>query len=184
MEQHLKKRILGAFVTVVAIAIALPIILEGSRSRLALPSDVPAMPEAPVWAHVEDERRVRIELEALNDGRAEESIRMPETQVAQQNETAPTGSQGDRTELDGDNLPLAWTLQLGAFSDEKNAFGLRDTLRAKGYKAYTRKFPDDDLTRVYVGPEMQRSQIEALQKKLRTEQKQKDIYIRRYRAES
>ena len=66
----------------------------------------------------------------------------------------------------------------------KNAFDLRDTLRAEGYKAYTQKFPGDDLTRVYVGPEMQRSQIEALQKKLRTELKQKDIYIRRYRAES
>lgn len=184
MEQHLKKRVLGAFVTVLAIAIALPIVLDGSRRRLALPSDVPPMPATPDWAHVDDERKVRIELEQLASGEAAQQIAIPATPVAEQNEAVPPGLQGDRTELDSNNLPYAWTLQLGAFADEKNAAELRDRLRGKGYQAYTQSFPGDNLTRVYVGPETQRSQIEALQKKLRKELKQQDIYVRRYRAES
>ena len=104
--------------------------------------------------------------------------------MAEQNEQADPGSRGDQTTLDSDNLPYAWTLQLGAFSDEKNAFDLRDKLRKQGYKAYTQAFPDDNLTRVYVGPEVQRSEIERLQDKLKKTLGMKDIYLRRYRAES
>jgi DedD protein len=184
MEQHLKKRILGAFVTVIAVAIALPIVLDGSRSQLALQSDIPPMPDMPEWSRVEDERRVRIELEQLASGEAAAQIAVPDTDVVEQNDPAPPRGQSDRTELDSNQLPYAWTLQLGAFSEQKNAFALRDQLRAKGYKAYTQEFTSDKLTRVYVGPELQRSQIETLQKQLRKELKQQDIHIKRYRAES
>lgn len=184
MEQHLKKRILGAFVTVIAIAIALPIVLDGSRSQLGLSSNIPPMPETPDQAYVEDERKVRIELEQLASGEAQQQIAVPETDVVEQNDPLPPGAKMDRTTLDSNNIPYAWTLQLGAFSEEKNAYGLRDKLRGKGYKAYTQIFPGDQLIRVYVGPEVQRSEIEALQKKLQKELHQDDIRIKRYRAES
>ncbi len=184
MEQHLKKRILGAFVTVIVVAIALPIVLDGSRSQLALQSNIPPMPDMPEWSRVEDERRVRIELEQLASGEAAAQIAVPEMDVVEQNDPAPPRGQSDRPELDSNQLPYAWTLQLGAFSEQKNAFALRDQLRAKGYKAYTQEFTGDKLTRVYVGPELQRSQIETLQKQLRKELKQQDIHIKRYRAES
>ncbi|WP_430462307.1 SPOR domain-containing protein [Thalassolituus sp. LLYu03] len=184
MEQHLKKRILGAFVTVIAIAIALPIVLDGSRSQIGLTSDMPPIPETPDWAYVEDERKVRIELEQLDSGEAAEQIAVPESEIVEQNAPLPPGAKMDRTSLDSANIPYAWTLQLGAFSDDKNAYALRDKLRDKGYKAYTQKFPQDTLTRVYVGPEVQRSEIEALQKKLQAELKQQDIPVKRYRAES
>ena len=184
MEQHLKKRVVGAFLTVVAFAIALPLVLDGARSKVGLRSDIPPMPDAPDWAVVEDEQKVRIELEQLASGEAEEAVRIPDIPVAEQDEQAQPGSKGDQTSLDADNLPYTWTLQLGAFSDEKNAFELRDKLRQKGYKAYTQAFPGDNLTRVYVGPEVQRSEIERLQAKLMKELRQKEIFIRRYRAES
>lgn len=184
MEQHLKKRILGAFVTVVAIAIALPIVLDGSRTQIGLQTAIPPMPETAESGYVEDERRVRIELEQLASGEAEQQIAIPQTRVVVQDDPQPPGTKVERTSLDDEALPYAWTLQLGAFSDSANANGLRDRLRNKGYKAYTQTFPGDNLTRVYVGPEVQRAEIEALQKKLMKELDQKDIHIKRYRAES
>jgi len=184
MEQHLRKRILGALLTVIAIAIALPIVLDGSRSKTIMNSDIPPMPAAPDWAQVENEQKIRIELEELDSGKAASDIAIPPVDVVNSDEAAVPDTKSDETTLDSNNLPYAWTLQLGAFSDEKNAFDLRDKLRKKGYKAYTQAFPGDELTRVYVGPEVQRSEIETLQAKLKKELKLKDIYIRRYRAES
>lgn len=180
MEQHLKKRILGALATVLAIGIALPVILDGSRQEKELLTDVPPMPEMPEWAGVEDERRVRVELQQLAEGDSEEKIELAEPQVVTQDVPAAPGAPGDRGAQDEQGVPYAWTLQLGAFSDAKNANSLRDRLRARGYKAYTEEFPETRLIRVYVGPEVQRSSIEALQQKLRQELGQKDIHIKRY----
>lgn len=42
----------------------------------------------------------------------------------------------------------------------------------------------DGLTRVYVGPELQRSKIEALQQQLKKELQQSDLHIKRFKAES
>ncbi len=180
MEQHLKKRILGAFVTVLAIGIALPVILDGSRHEAEFLTDVPPMPELPEWAGVDDDRRVRIELQQLADGNSQNALEIPEPVVVTQDDPAPPRGQSDRSSLDEQKVPYVWTLQLGAFAEARNAYALRDQLRAKGYKAYTEEFPDSRLTRVYVGPEVQRASIEALQKKLQSELGQQDIHIKRY----
>ncbi len=77
MEKHLKKRILGAVVTVVAIAILLPIVIDGSRKRLTLNDDVPPMPQMPEWAEVENQKRIRIDLEKLASGDAQKHLTPP-----------------------------------------------------------------------------------------------------------
>ena len=182
MEQHLKKRILGAFVTVLALGIAMPIVLDGSRSHIQLQSDVPAMPVMEPWQPIENERHVRIDLETLASGDADEEVELTEVRVVEQDDPAALGSKGDRAALDDQQLAYAWTLQLGAFEKRSNAHALRDKLRNKGYKAYVQEFASDKLTRVYVGPELQRSKIEALQQTLRTELKQRDIHIKRFKS--
>ena len=180
MELHLKKRIVGALLTVTAVALVLPVVLDGSRHDESLLQDVPPRPELPDWAVVEDERRVRIELQQLASGDAEQALQQAVPEVVSQDAAVPPRSQSDRTMPDEQGVPYAWTLQLGAFSDVNNANALRDQLRAKGYKAYTEAFPDGNLTRVYVGPELQRAAIETLQKKLQQELGQNDIHIKRY----
>lgn len=184
MEQHLKKRILGAFVTVVALAIAMPIVLDGSRSQISLDSDIPPQPAMEPWQPIKNERHVRLDLEQLATGDAEKAIKMPEINVVETNDAPQQGSHGDRAVADSQSLPYAWTLQLGAFEKRKNAHALRDRLRKQGYKAYVQELGNDRLTRVYVGPELQRSKIEALQQKLRKQLKQNDLHIKRYHAES
>lgn len=180
MELHLKKRIVGALLTVTAFAMVLPVVLDGKRQDASMLQDVPPMPELPDWAVVEDERRVRIELQQLASGETGRVLQQEIPELVSQDAAVPPRSQSDRTMPDEQGVPYAWTLQLGAFSDVNNANTLRDQLRGQGYKAYTEVSADSGLTRVYVGPELQRAAIESLQKKLQQEMQQGDIYIKRY----
>ena len=59
-------------------------------------------------------------------------------------------------------LAEAWVIQVGAFSSEQNAQGLRDKLKAAGYTAFVKgiKGGNGPLFKVYVGPEIRRAQME------------------------
>ena len=64
--------------------------------------------------------------------------------------------------------PAAWAAQFGSFAERRNAFVLRNRLRAKGYPAFTESIAGEqgEITRVLVGPEPTRARtvatIEAL----------------------
>ena len=76
--------------------------------------------------------------------------------------------------------PTAWVVQLGSFSSEQNAQALRDRLRAKGYPAFVERISEGEgaTIRVRIGPELLRSNAEALQQKLEQEMKLKGIVMR------
>lgn len=76
--------------------------------------------------------------------------------------------------------PTAWVVQLGSFSSEKNALALRDRLRAKGYAAFVERITEGEgmAIRVRIGPELLRSNAEALQQKLEQDMKLKGIVMR------
>ena len=63
----------------------------------------------------------------------------------------------------------AWALQLGSFSQHTNALVLQDQLRAKGYRAFVVKTKRSSNTRyeVRIGPDLDRSNIEKIAKKLK-----------------
>ncbi|MCY0966600.1 SPOR domain-containing protein [Parathalassolituus penaei] len=81
MDKHLKKRILGAVVTVVVLAIALPVVIDGSRQQLPIGDDMPPMPPMPDWAEVENQQRIRIDLDKLARGEPQGEL-MPPTDEA------------------------------------------------------------------------------------------------------
>lgn len=70
-------------------------------------------------------------------------------------------------QLDADQLPAAWALQLASFRQEANARELRTRLINSGYRVYIRH--GDDVVRVFVGPEMDRSRLESLKGRLKDE---------------
>lgn len=78
--------------------------------------------------------------------------------------------------LDQQGVPVAWTLQLAAFKDRSNAEGLRDRLIKSGYKAYVRE--KNALTRVFVGPEVQRERLEQLKQQFQREMKLEGLILR------
>lgn len=78
--------------------------------------------------------------------------------------------------------PMAWVVQLASFSQPKNAERLIRRLRGKGLTAYTRttRKPDNTtLTRVYVGPELQRNKAHQVQQRLKQEFKLNGV-VRKY----
>lgn len=182
MELHLKKRLVGAFITVVALAIFLPVILDGSRSYQLLDTLAPPKPPTPQWSTTEYEQQVRNEVEELASGQASADIRIPDSELVREDTPAPESVAPDSTQLDEQGLPYAWTLQLGAFDQRDNAHRLRDELRGKGYKAYV--LEGEKVTKVFVGPELTREAAEKLKRRLTSELGYGEIFIRRYKAES
>ncbi len=77
--------------------------------------------------------------------------------------------------------PAAWVVQLGSFSNEQNAWALRDKLRNKGYRAFVERVSEGSniVIRVRIGPELQRAKAEAVQQKLEKEMKLKGIVMSR-----
>ena len=181
MAQNLKQRILGALVTLLALALLLPIILDSKKSIESFNTEVPAMPEQPDWAQVENEPRVRQELQKLAEGQAEQELEpqssaIAETPAPQAPAASPQAQALSTQDQEPARMPAAkateaWVLQAGAFSEVKNANALRDKLRSKGYKAFTQNIANRNMTAVFVGPELKRDKLEQVQTKLNKELK-------------
>ncbi len=68
-------------------------------------------------------------------------------------------------------LPQGWVVRLGSFSDSENASNLVTRLQSAGYKAYSRAMRSGQgaLTGVFVGPWLDRGQVNEYQQKLQEE---------------
>lgn len=167
MEQSLKYRLAGLAIIVLAAGVILPLIFDGEgykeRHLASAIPDAPGLPEvvkiepvtvpaqapetlaAPVKPVVVEKRPAKVE-KAIIAHAPEESV------------------DADAPVLDQQGVPVAWTLQLATFSDEANAKGLRSQLVKAGHKVYTRK--QGTLVKVFVGPDLQRSKLEKLKRRL------------------
>jgi DedD protein len=183
MEANLKARVIGAVVTVFALALILPNVLKGQNLAEDSLSTIPATPSTPSWVDEKQSSRVRIELNALATGRFEEKITAPEPRYVLQDDPKKPAITGERAGLNDAGAAIAWTLQIGAFKNSKNANELRDSLRAKGYKAYILKNGIGTYDRVYVGPMLQRSKAERLKDEISKEIDIKDIRLRQFTPE-
>ncbi len=183
MEINLKARIIGAVVTVLAMALILPNVLQNKRAEYLVVNDMPDKPATPIWVDEKQSSRVRIELNSLASGEFEQKITAPEPKYALQDDPKNLHVAGERAALDEQGAAIAWTLQLGAFKNSSNANELRDSLRNKGYKAYILKNGTGTFDRVYVGPMLQRSKAERLKIELSKETDIKDIRLRQYTPE-
>jgi DedD protein len=183
MEGNLKARILGAVVTIIAMALILPNILAEKELYDPLRSEIPPKPPMPDWVGKIDSTRVRIELNELASGKFEKSITAPEPRVVKKDDPKIQHESGKFGSLDQVGGAIAWTLQVGAFKTSKNAIAFRDKLRSKGFKGYILKNGDASLDRVYVGPMVQRSQAEQTKAKLLEEMAIKGIRLQQYKPE-
>ena len=94
----------------------------------------------------------------------QESAAAPQESAAETAGTAPDG----------------WAVQLGSFSVPKNALALRDRLRAKGYTAFIESgfTATGGVSRVFVGPVLDRGRAESSMAKLRREMQLEGIVVR------
>nr|VFK02553.1 MAG: DedD protein [Candidatus Kentron sp. H]VFK02746.1 MAG: DedD protein [Candidatus Kentron sp. H]VFK06664.1 MAG: DedD protein [Candidatus Kentron sp. H] len=85
------------------------------------------------------------------------------------------------TSTDPKPASSAWVVQVGSFSDQKNALRMRDRLRAKGYRAFVKSVKGNltkAVTRVFVGPTLRREDALRASKKLRGDLDIKGIVMR------
>ncbi len=162
MDDKLKQRLIGALVLIIAAVVFLPMLLSGQDETVRVEVEVP---EAPVMDESEIKAAAPIELPQpepvpgipVSDEMAQ-SPPVPEMpQVPVETVSAPEPPQPEVAApaiVEGN-----WVVQLGSFTSAANAQALRDTLVSQGYNAYTlsAKVDGSDITRVFVGPLIDRA---------------------------
>lgn len=131
---------------------------------------VPAVQQQEAVAAVKPEEKERA---APVNGAAEKAP------AKKANVIMPAPGSVEQTETEKKGL-TAWVVQLGSFSSRENADNLSEKLRQAGYPAFVEpvKSGSETAYRVRVGPELLRSDAQALQKKLDQNFQQKGIVLR------
>jgi len=82
--------------------------------------------------------------------------------------------------LNHQGLPDAWVVQVGSFTTQEAANKLRDDLQADGQKAYVRTTTTNGNTvsRVYIGPKLDRNQALAVKEEMDKRLKIKSMVMR------
>jgi DedD protein len=108
---------------------------------------------------------------------ATKSTHTPSTKPAAAKKAAPKTRMGTvKPVLDQQGVPTGWTLQLASFKERTNAVALQQRLKKLGYKAYIRN--KGDLSKVFVGPDLQKKVIERLKAELKRKLKLDGLVLR------
>ncbi len=82
--------------------------------------------------------------------------------------------------LNAQGLPDAWVVQVGSFTTKEAAHKLRDDLQEDGQKAYVRTTTSGSgsISRVYIGPKLDRAQAQAIKEQMDKRLKVKSMVMR------
>ncbi|MFO7703679.1 MAG: SPOR domain-containing protein [Halopseudomonas sp.] len=186
MDSKLKQRLIGALVLIIAAVVFLPMLLTGQDETVSVEVEVPEQPEMssepiapaapiellapePVMEIPQPEEIPLPVADSVTEAPA--AVTPPEPTAAAEPVTppataapapepapapAPATTQGD------------WVIQLGSFSAAANADGFKQTLLEQGYNAYTvtANAGGKDVTRVFVGPLLDRESANRLRDEL------------------
>ena len=199
MERRLKERLIGAAVLVMIAVILIPMILDDRSEReIAITeTNIPQRPkdnfnsrivplqESELTPISENPATEELDAEPLLDLMTEEQVSMetlPEqAEAVEEQITKKEINKVSEKRLPASNMgATAWVVQLGSFSSEENAKGLKDKLRKSGYPAFVEPVNRKSgiAYRVRVGPEILRSDAEQLRQKLQETMQIKGIVIR------
>jgi len=149
MKAQSKHRLIGSLVLLAVLAVFLPLLFHHPHPELQaqVSSSIPTPP-------------------AMQDIK----LQLAKTAKASKKLTSKKPS-GEISKISATLLktPKAWTLQVATFSNQKNAQHLLQTLRNKGFDAYTKavKLNNKTYTKVYVGPQIDQGRLKDLQRKLK-----------------
>lgn len=201
MEQNLKQRLVGAIVLVSLAVIFIPIILEGpddewAPRRHSIPEppqmDYRASMQLPQHADTVEPAEVQETAQPAQAAVTPPAPAMPEPEPAPQPKPEPKREAKPKPKpppvaaatpkattaapaSDPAALPDGWYVQVGSFSQQQNASGLRDRLKSAGYNG--RMQATGSIFRVLVGPSETRKQAEKTRDQLLSGQQLKGIVI-------
>jgi len=189
LNQGAKQRIVGTAVLLALALIFLPIIFDGEGSYQApVSSRIPEAPIISILPEPTQSRPVIVGNVETIEPKAPETVSLieevaelveePSAAIATQEtvndveitESGPIFSR-EVPQLSDAGLPQGWVVRLGSFSDSENASNLVTRLQDAGYKAYSRvmRSSQQTLTGVFVGPWLDRGQVNEYQQKLQEE---------------
>lgn len=183
MEQRVKQRLVGAVVLVALAVIFIPMLLTGpvEREPTDVPIEIPPKPMVGTPPGLPAQEAEAPEPVALTPSRPVETPSGP-APAEQPAEPAPVVAADEPAAKSPTRTPselASWAVQVGSFSDEANAMGLRDRLRKKGFPAYVDAIEGNGKTfyRVRVGPMVQRPEAETVQTRLAKEEQLKSLVV-------
>jgi DedD protein len=194
MERALKERIIGAAVLVIVVVLIVPVFLDGPEENEVVSTTVPlpgqsnqemrtvvldrdrtdpvpaaiingnnpaAAAPKPTVVATNDKPKVVVEAKVEQD-RA--TATPPPAQEAKPATSAPAQS----NTTTGSSATGMWAVQLGSFSDQKNADRLAADLRKQGFAAFliTLQTDSGELHRVRIGPQKDRASADAMAERL------------------
>ncbi|MDE0064120.1 MAG: SPOR domain-containing protein [Gammaproteobacteria bacterium] len=161
MTEQTRYRITGSLFLLALAVIFLPMLFDGDG--------VPGVVVAPVDVDFVPEAVQRFEEAAPASDFAERVAELRQ-EVDEQGFHLETGTRiGEPVLSVPDDATDAWAVQLASFARQENAMDLRDKLRADGFEAFVTSYrpPGGDvLNRVAVGPFLDVSRAERLQREL------------------
>ena len=188
MEQGLKERLVGAAVIVIVAVIFIPMLLDNAENRDVVitetnippkPETIPEPPEenefssriVPLQQEVPATGSINTESEPVPAPEPAPDEKIPEPVVSEQTTAGQTSTTaGVKNEEPATNVGLsAWVVQLGSFSSHENAESLNKKLRDAGFRSFVEPLKQKNTVsyRVRVGPELKRSDAEAINAKLK-----------------
>ena len=173
----MKQRLVGAAVLVSLVVIFVPMILSGpvDTGSVDLPMTIPTPPftdnPKPDTKQLEENISKLKPVDLPKPVIVSKPPRQQERPQQPQKDEVKPEPKPIKPEVKP-NL-VSWDVQVGSFSQSKNAIALRDKLRRKRYKAFVESTKVNGKTtwRVRVGPEIKRETAEILAQKLKTEEK-------------
>jgi DedD protein len=171
MNDGFRQRLVGAIVLVCLALIVWPIIFsDSSRPVVDRRSQIPPMPEFEKYSIPEPAKPRQVEPVATDVVTASNVQSQKSSAAAKQKQLG----------LDQRGLPVSWVLQVASFSQQKNASELVAKLQKRGYKAYEETATKDGKTisRVFVGPKLDKSALEKIKKDIDQSFKVKSIISR------
>ena len=181
MSSQFQNRLVGVIVIVALGVIFLPDILDGKKQRQEEQfAEIPLRPEV-AEAQLPQQQIETIELDEVESASATgddswqiETAKSQDT-TAQVNEPE-TKKVDTKVALKAAKTPTkapviqasAWTIQLGSFKNAANVKALVKRLRGKGFSAYTLPTQpvDGQLTKVFVGPNISKEKLSAMQSEI------------------
>lgn len=192
LDRRLKQRMVGALVLLALAAVFLPMLFNRADQPRAVRVEAPPMPAAPAPLQIETPEpdvpepalaeapasapAVEAAAVAAPEPVAPPPVAVPAASpaVAPPVRSEPVAAPASR--LDGDGLPLSWSVQLVSLSNAARAQELQQRLRQQGHNAYIRSV--DGMQRVFVGPLLDKSEAQRLAQEIGRQQRLSPIVVR------
>ncbi|RRS06672.1 SPOR domain-containing protein [Pseudoalteromonas sp. J010] len=179
-------RLVGTSIVVVAAVIFIPNILDGEKVHYK--EGFQAIPDRPEFKTIDLQEKLdtqaslapelteeHIENVLADDEKLESSGEKERSEERQADNTLKQSEpqqvlSNDKIEVAKLTRPetsnfskMAYVIQLGSFSHKSNVDALTSKLRENGFKAFTKpvKTPNGTLTKVFVGPSLNKAELEA-----------------------